>query len=190
MSAQRTFIFWTAPAAGWSRIIIRVTGRQLPDGSDSWSHMGLGFTDAAGEAGYFEALLHHGFTGPHPGEKLISFSKRGGRLAIEFLPANVFTPAVSDQIRQRCLAWTSYKSYHAWQLALMWAYERFGRRLGWRIPHSPGKVVCSEAVACLLWPYLDLRDAEHPDFDSVNPNSAWRSFLARLTVRQAGPELS
>lgn len=181
MAAIYTFIFWTAGDSCGSKLVIRVTGRKLEDRSDAFSHMGLGFELDNHQLVYFEALARYGFTGPHPIEKLFAFQKRGGTLLIQ--PVVGLHGPIAEQIHQRCLSWVGRTSYHEWQLGLMWAYERFGRRLGWRIPRSPCKVVCSEAVAELLWPHFDLRDPDHPAFDEVNPNSAYRSWLNQGTLK-------
>jgi len=173
MNAVKVFIFWTAGKSWLSRLIVRVTGRQLSDKSDAWSHMGIGFMLEDGKRIYFEALFSQGFTGPKPIEKLLAFRDAGGKLSIQF--TSIVGPN-AEATRERCLIWKMYKSYYAWQLLMMWAFERVGRFIGWRISRTPGKVVCSEAVGSLVWPFIDLRDEIRTGFDMVNPNSAWRKY--------------
>ena len=173
MTAVKTFIFWTAGKSWLSRLIIRITGRQLLDKSDAWSHMGLGFELEDGKRIYYEALFSEGFVGPKPMDKLLAFRDAGGKLSIQF--TSIVGP-MAERVRDRCVVWTVYKSYYAWQLVLMWAFERVGRFVGWRLRRTPGKVVCSEAVAALVWPFMDLRDEIRTEFDAVNPNSGWRKY--------------
>jgi hypothetical protein len=178
--AISVWLFWTARIRSpltW--LIVRVTGRRLPDKSDAWAHMGVGFTMADGREIYFECLYHDGFAGPKPREKLQAFWVAGGRLKIHRIPG--LTGYAAHRIYLTCSEWVGKKGYFAWQLAMMWAFER----LGIRVPPSPDRLVCSEAAARLLWPHLDLRD-EHRDFDEVNPNSAYRRFLEISSQRASG----
>jgi len=168
------FIFWSFVPRWWSWLIVRITGRQLPDKSDAWSHMGIGCI-SNGQAVYFEALVEKGFVGPKPIRNLIDkITETKGRLAIRKIPALDF---YANGIFSQAESWVGKKGYSARQLIQMWIYERIGRWLGIPVPKSPSRLVCSEAVARLLFPPMDLRDDEHEHFDEVNPNSAYRKFL-------------
>lgn len=171
----RAFIFWSYHPGLLGRLTVRVTGNQLPDHSDAWSHMGLGFQFAlnARDTVYYEALFSDGFRGPKSIWKLIDFEKTGGRVAI--YPVPIFGEN-ADRLKKLCDAWVGRKGYYAWQLVSMWSFERFGRFLGAHVPRSPDRLVCSEAVARLVFPAIDLRDDIRKEFDEVNPNSAWRKW--------------
>ena len=174
LEAVEAFIFWTYDPAAWiSRLIVRITGRQLPDKSDAWSHMGIGFKLLSGVDIYYEALFSEGFCGPKSFRKLLVFSETGGQLAVENIEC--IGESEVQQVWENCEALIGKRGYYAWQLFSMWAFERFGRFVGAHVPRSPGRVVCSEIVARLLYPYIDLRDEERA-FDEVNPNSAWRKW--------------
>lgn len=171
-------IFWSFVPEWWSKMIVRITGNQLPDKSDCWSHMGIIFHLENGESGCYEALFSKGFTGPEPLSALVDkIRSKGGSLAIR--PTGIKEIYVQE-IYERCQSWVGKKGYYAWQLALMWFYERVGRQRGWKIPPSPDKLVCSEVDARLVYPHLDLRDEIRTEMDEVNPNSAWRAYLAQM----------
>lgn len=173
--AVKLFIFWSFdPTSRMSSLTVRITGRQLPDKSDAWSHMGLGFELFNGDLEYYECLFHDGFCGPKPISKLIAFCDAGGCVSLQ--PVDSIKSPEAQQIRENCRAWVGTRGYYHWQLISMWAFERFGRFLGTHVPHSPDRLVCSEAVARLVWPWMDLRDSVR-DFDEVNPNSAYRKWL-------------
>jgi len=174
--ALKAFIFWSADDTSWlTPFTIRVTGGQLPDKSDTWSHMGLGFELAGGKTIYYENLFRDGFRGPKPIEELIAFRNAGGRLSIQ--PVDGLTVETCESIRDRCEAWADKRrGYYHWQLIAMWYFERFLRFYHRHIQPSPDRGVCSEDVARLLHPFVELRDTIR-DFDEVNPNSAWRQWL-------------
>lgn len=174
-TAISAFIFWSADASSWlAPLTIHITGHQLPDRSDAWSHMGLGFGLFDGRVVYFENLFSDGFCGPKPIEKLIAFHTAGGRLSIQ--PLDHLSSAVCQHIREKCEAWVGQRrGYFAFQLIAMGAFERVMRFVHRHIRPSPNRGVCSEDVARLLFPYVDLRDPDR-DFDEVNPNSAWRKW--------------
>lgn len=170
----KVFGFWSFVPCWWAKIIVWATGNQLPDRSDAWSHCGLAFEMNDGSMRYYEALIGEGFDGPKPIERLHDKIRRAnGRVVIENLdmvPANVWA------IYDRCNVWVGKKGYYAWQLILMLYYEKWGRWVGWHIPRSKNRVVCSEAQARLIWPYMDLREGGR-DFDESNPNSTFRRFV-------------
>ena len=175
MNPISVFIFWSYVPEWWSRAIVRITGRQLSDKSDAWSHMGIAFEFSDGSSQVFEALFSKGFTGPESMESIYKKIKsKNGEIAVI---ATGIKEIYVEGIYEWCVSQVGKLGYYAWQLALMWFYERIGRWIGWKIPKSPDKVVCSEMVARLITPYLDLRDEIRTEFDEVNPNSAWRKWL-------------
>lgn len=172
---MKVFIFWSYVPEWWARAIVRITGRRLPDKSDAWSHMGIGFESSDGQRIYYEAIIDKGFVGPLPIQNLINKinQHKEGRAAIKYL---TFEPYRVRGIQKECENWRGRKTYHQWQLAAMWFFERLGRWTGYHVKQSPDKLVCSEAVARLIYPPYDLRDELRRRFDEVNPNSAWRKY--------------
>jgi hypothetical protein len=172
--ADEAFIFWTRGTSALSRLIVRVTGGQLPDHSDAWSHMGLGFYMADGTQEYFEALAGRHVQGPKPLSKLKAWvqSDPRHRCHIELLPLDKQTSQLKYQIVR---SWVGTVGYSLWQLYIIWRTERFSwpMRAVW-----PG-VVCSELVARVLAPEVDLTDSYRTIPDAVNPNSAWRAWKAK-----------
>ena len=172
---MKIFLFFSTDPSSWlSRLIIRITGRQLPDRTDAWSHLGLGFVLDDGTQLYYEALFSQGFTGPKPFEYLRDFARAGGKVWTQPLPN--LSPEDVKIIKSDCDALVGRAGYYAWQLIAMWLFERLGRFLRIHIRPSPSRVVCSEVVARLVYPWLDLRDTTRTRFDEVNPNSAWRKL--------------
>jgi hypothetical protein len=51
------------------------------------------------------------------------------------------------------------------------------------VPHTPNRGICSEDVALLVYPALDLREAGQATFDETTPNSIWRAW--QLIKRKA-----
>jgi len=173
LRAKRIYIFWSYVPCASADATVWITGRQLPDRSDYWSHMGVIFEFNDDSQVYFEALVSDDFKGPKPIVKLLN-KTRTGRLAVERLE---FERHEIDYLYEQCQKWVSLKTYNKWQLAAMWFFERFGRWTGWHIPKSEDKVVCSEVVSELIVSRYDLRDEIRDGHDEVNPNSAWRKRL-------------
>jgi len=174
MRAIRTFAFWTFKAGPLARIICRVT-------KGSWAHMGIGFRMEDMSERYFEALYSKGVVGPKPISELKAFgNKKGCRWWYDYAELD---SGASQAKYLECRGQVGKVGYYAWQLACMWAFER----LGVPVPHSPDRVVCSELVARVLSPELDLRDAIHNKFDMVNPASAYRRWI-KLHAMDASSE--
>lgn len=142
-----------------------------------WAHMGLAFgmSDESGQ--YCEALMGENVTGPKDVAKLTALQAENSKTRIAFVLLQL-TPEECEQKRQLCFAWRGVMTYSKPQLLAMAMFERYGLP----VPHSPSRVVCSEFVARVLYPQIDLRDLRRTRFDEVNPNSAWR----RLMEIQAG----
>lgn len=175
--AVRVFVFWSYVPEWWAKAIVWITGKQLPDKSDAWSHMGIGFEMLDGCALYFEAIVEQGFCGPKPIKKLIDkINSSNGRLKVEYLID--LNSEGATWLYLKCEKWVGIKTYSAWQLIRMWFFERFGRWIGIHVRPTPDKLVCSEAVARLIHPFgYDLTDSIRIRYDEINPNSAFRKWL-------------
>jgi len=172
LTAIKVGLFFSFVPEFASKLIVRVTGKKLDNKSDAYSHCGVVFEMSDGKIIYYEALFSEGFSGPKPIKKLqAKIIKNDGRFCFWWLSLD---SAVAEQVRLRCENWVGTRGYYAWQLASMWWFERVGRHFGWHVPASPSKMVCSEACARSLFPWIDLRDNDHPRFDEVNPNSVYR----------------
>jgi len=191
ITPKRVFVFWSYVPEFWAKAIVWITGKQLPDKSDAFAHMGIGFEMSDESAEYFECIVRKGFIGPLPIKKLVDkINASNGRLKVVYLDYPEFDAMVLYNI---CKAWVGRKSYSEWQLICMWFFERFGRWIGLHIPRTSDLLVCSEAVARMIGPsenmvsseavyklsepYVDLRDEIRTRYDEVNPNSAYRKWL-------------
>tara|TARA_R110000824_G_scaffold10585_2_gene46525 strand:+ start:43 stop:603 length:561 start_codon:yes stop_codon:yes gene_type:complete len=128
------------------------------------THARLGFTLEDGSQVYFEALEGSGFDGPKPEKRVQNWVKNGsGRWTHHY---NLdLAPGIAEQIHERAQGRLGQWSYSVPQLLGMYFALRFGARLR----QSPDKVICSEAVARLLFPDVDLR--ENRTFENVTPLS-------------------
>jgi hypothetical protein len=160
------FIFFSLGEGWLSRLIAKVC--------KNWSHMGVGFRFSDGTAVYFEAWVPR-VRGPKPLSHLIDWvhQKPKRRLAIVEL---LIPPNLCERKYGIAQTYSGLIGYGELQLLAMWAFERFGKRWGWHVPKSPGRVVCSEYAARVLYPEFDLRDSIHTRFDEVTPGSAWNVF--------------
>lgn len=174
--AVSVFVFFTAAD---DEMFSRAT-QTACDGP--WSHVGIGFTLSSGNRVYFEALLNRGFVGPRPYADLVKWGmeKHHRFLVIEMPARLIINP---QAIYEDCLSmrkcWSGRRGYHAWQLARMWAFQRYGIP----VAASTDRVVCSEAVSRILAAFsmMDLRDKRRAKHDEVNPVSAWIRILAYLS---------
>jgi hypothetical protein len=146
-----------------------------------WSHIGIGFTMSDGSRVYFEALLKRGFVGPRPFSGLVKWGlEKHHRFLVVELPARlIINPqAIYEDALEMTAKWSGRHGYHAWQLASMWLFQRYGLP----VPGSDGRVVCSEAVSRILAAFsnVDLRDKRRASHDAVNPVSAFVRILAYL----------
>lgn len=164
-TATRTFIFWVDPATRFAAL--------AKFGTDGpWGHMGVGFELSDKSEIYYEALLSEGFVGPKPIARLHRFVAEDDKrkLVVAYTDLDAATSVAKRHVCEGLTGWLGYNSL---QLGLMAISERYHIP----VPRSPGKVVCSEAVARVLQPEIDLRDGRRVRFDMVNPNSAWRRYL-------------
>ena len=136
-----------------------------------WGHVGIAFEYHDGRIECFEARSAEGFVGPFPIEEARAYIKeRGGKFLLG-KPLVEISEQASAAIYENALDMVGNVSYSKIQLGLMWLSERYG----FKPKRSEDKIVCSEAVAMVVHPHLDLRDANHDSFDTVPPNSAyWR----------------
>jgi len=165
--AVGTWLFWTRGESLLSSLIRRVTG--------PWSHMGIGFDLEDGAPVYYESLFRDGFTGPKPWCKVVDWAakhpkRKWARRSLDL------SPEISERKRVLAQAHVGRLGYAAWQLLGMWWFERVGKRYGWHLRRSPKRAVCSEAVARILWPEMNLLNHPRRRFDEVTPSSAWRKL--------------
>jgi hypothetical protein len=184
--ATDIFIFWAAGESRFSELLMRVMGF-------SFSHCGIGFTVNRSEAPgpglatgsseiYFEALFGKGFLGPRPLEDMFVWAAKHPRRKITIMRLGVG----ADLATEKLIVAESYVGilgYAEWQLLAMWAFERFGRRFGLHVPRSSNRVVCSEAVARILYPQIPLTDQDHSRLDEITPKSLYHSAKAWLGRR-------
>ena len=71
---------------------------------------------------------------------------------------------------RRAQLFVGRRSYGEWQLFFMWLHARVGTR----VPSSPLKFVCSEYVARVLFPELDLRGDR--EMDELTPRDVWEAL--------------
>ncbi len=177
--AVKTFlVFVHCPERLLSRLIVRITGHRLPDYSDRWNHMALGFELSDGALVYYESLFGRKVEGPKSLTNLTDWAAESPSTRQLAMPNLPLTVDESERCRVMTETWVGTIGYAEWQLVTMWLFER----LGIPVPLSPFRVVCSELAARAVKPFrVDLTDAERPTEDYVNPNSAWR----KLRVLQA-----
>lgn len=135
-----------------------------------WGHVGLIVEFPTGEMVLFEALAGKGFVGPRPLQESLDYlDGRGGTYLLSH-PLQLMT-GQANSVYADAQAMVGTVSYSKRQLLGMFFAERYGIPL----PSSENRVVCSEACARLVYPYLDMRDIDHDQFDKVSPNSLyWR----------------
>lgn len=175
----RCFIYWTRDDRSLvSWLIRRVTGCD-------WSHVGIGFAfvdscDNPAGCVAFEALFGLGFVGPTPWQDILAWAKQPGR---SIMTEDVIPPSLMMLQEKYALALrlVGALGYAVWQLLAMWGFER----LGIRVPRSPRRVVCSEIVARILFPEIELR-TDGRSFDEVTPCSLLHAVqkVMRETRRQ------
>jgi hypothetical protein len=186
LAASSIFVFFVKGDSFLSRAIRRITG-------GTWSHCGIGFTipagamdpelrDHAGEEIYFEALFAKGFSGPRPLSDLYDWAAKDPERKVVVVRLGGGADFASEKL-VIAQTWCGTVGYAEWQLVAMWFFERIGRRIGLHVPKSTRRVVCSEAVARILYPQIDLTDADHPRLDEVTPVSlywALQKWLGRV----------
>lgn len=156
--------FWTYAAdSRISRMIASIT-------RSPFSHTGVAFRFADGRTEYFEALLSDGFRGRLSGEKLNAFAQKpGNRFQTMLLHVS---EGIAEGMYATALAMQG-AGYNVGQLL----YIALSHRYGTPVPSSPKRLICSEAHARILYPFVDIRDIHHRSFDEVTPQSAWIRHL-------------
>jgi len=169
--------FFTFSGSTISKLATWATGKP-------WGHTGIVFECSnAKQFEAFEARSDQGFVGPYDFNKTVDYiTKRHGRiLLVNHLSIDGYD-AASVYDRACSMAADGNISYSKPQLALMFLFERYGIKFR----PSKNKIVCSEAIARLLYPFIDLRDVNHPTFDTVTPNSAYYRICEIQAGYQAG----
>jgi hypothetical protein len=161
---KRVRLFYTYSGSKIARLAVWATG-------GPWGHVGIAFEHDDGTIELFEARSSEGFVGPFTLNEAQAYIKeRGGRFLLGS-PIEEIGRSEAEAIHEKTLAMVGNVSYSKLQLGAMFLAERYGIRPR----RSPLKIVCSEAVARNVYPYMDLRDCNHDTFDMVSPNSTyWR----------------
>jgi hypothetical protein len=153
--------------AWWSRAITRLT-----DGGPS--HVALGFENDSFPGEYYEALAGHRVRGPIPYQDAQDWAaKRPKTRRLEFVKLSEDRCLVDRKLKTAQM-WVRAAGYGHLQIVAMLLFLKFG----WRVPPSMGRVVCSELVARILWPDIDVTEGH--DFDAVTPANVWRAALKRI----------
>jgi hypothetical protein len=135
-----------------------------------WGHVGIVIEHLNGDMELFEALAGEGFVGPRPLQESLDYLDGIGGKYLLSHPLQLSTDQAS-KVYAASMAMVGSVTYSKLQLIGMFFSERYGIRLR----RSPKRVVCSEACARLVYPFLDMRDCSHPQFDTISPNSLyWR----------------
>jgi hypothetical protein len=160
------------------------------------SHVAVGFRYAGGftlkragelavtdDAFYYEALFGKGVVGPVPINDVygwVAKSKNGlvptRRIEIIEIPCD---PAVAALKRKVAETYVGSAGYGELQLLAMLAFIKWG----WPVPHSMGRVVCSEYVARVLFPEIWVAD----NFDEITPRDVYewaKRRAARATAQE------
>lgn len=163
--ADAMYVFFTTGEKAVSNIICRVDG-------GPFSHMGVGFKGKSEEI-YYEALVGKGFAGPRQFTDLVSWQmkKPGRKLLILEIPS---LASCAEQKRIVTETYSHVLTYSEWQLVALFCFIKFG----WTVEETLTRVICSEIVARICAPEMDLRDSKHKIFDVVTPGSAWRKLNA------------
>lgn len=172
------FVFFCKGESFISRLILRVS---------KWSHCGIGFSGKS-DAGvmpwvvYFESLFGKGFRGPYNIADLYAWAAKDPRRKVEIVSLGVSQDMAHEKY-VRATTLVGKLGYAEWQLLAMWWFERVGRRFGWHVPRSPEKAVCSESVARILFPEIDLRDPIHDRLDEITPGSLYDALMKWVRER-------
>lgn len=138
-----------------------------------WSHCGIAFKMSDCSWIYYEALFGRKIEPAKPMQKLVDWGMKNdsNEFAIIPIPESRLLPGQAEMIRQTAETYVNSATYAELQLLAMWAFERWG----WRVPASPGRVVCSEYLGRCLHPFFDVRPAGR-SFDELSPRNLWDWF--------------
>lgn len=160
--------WFSAPKSWWLQI------HNVP------SHTGLMFVRNSGESEYFESHSPEGWRGPKPKSRLEDWAgdheKRWFKmrpLDVSIEEAQALYQSCSDRLTDP--DWIDYPEHQIWEMAKAKLFKG-------DIKRSKG-VICSEAVAKILYPYFDLRlwSGKRPiTFDEITP---WRCQVIPLVRR-------
>ena len=158
--------------AWWSRLISKLTGGP--------SHVALGFDDQGDNGEYYEALAGHKVRGAIPYREAQDWQVRRPKTRrLEFVRISD-NPELIERKLLTAKTWVGAAGYGHFQLLAMLCFIKFG----WRVPKSIGRVVCSELVARILYPDIDLTEG-HP-LDAVTPANVYNAAKA-LIIRKEKP---
>ena len=131
---------------------------------------------------YFEALFETGFCGPEYLQNLFAWRDADKRRSVAVLWLRV-SPDLAQKKFLEASILVGKLGYAETQLLSMLWFERVGKYFGFKVPKSLDRVVCSQAVAQILAPEIDLRDSVHTQFDEVTPGSAYDAVLRYLASK-------
>lgn len=157
-------------------LLARLTRRPDRPLHEAWTHSRVGFELADGRRVYFEAIFREGWTGPHPEEKAEAWADKHPHRRIERLWIGDLTTLAVDRIWTRAKAMVEVWPYSPGQL--LWIYAAI--RMGIRVPKSPRAVVCSEGVARVAGPTVDVSNGKPADQVTPEDNRAAALPLAFL----------
>lgn len=161
------FVFFCWGDAFYSKLISRVTGGP--------SHAGIGFYYENRESRYFEALFGKGVVGPRPFTKVKDWFLRSPKTRnIDVIPINGFTPEQCALKLAMAHTYVDTAGYGEMQMLAMYLFYRFG----FRVPSTPGRVVCSEFVARLLSPEIELATKDR-SYDEISPAYLYHALRAK-----------
>jgi len=181
--------------APWSRAVSRLTG-------GGPSHVALAFLredsyfnlpefapdverERAPDGCYIEALFGRGVRRPRPVSDAYAWAARRPSRRIESWPLISLDPADQPSALARrkfaqALTWVGAAGYGHLQILAM----LLRKKIGWPVRRTIGRVVCSELVARIMYPEIDLRDGR--DFDETTPANTLRAAI-RLNGRILTP---
>lgn len=172
--ACEMFAIFTRGESLLAKLICRVTKGQ-------WSHAAIGFRLDDGSLVYFEALVGKPIGPAKRWQEILDWR---GKKPAQRRVATIWLPILPDVVQRKYLIAQTYagRTYAEWQLGLIWLAQRLG--ISFVNADNPGKMVCSELLARILVPEIDLRDLQHPSFDYVTPESACRNLLAWMVANR------
>ncbi len=168
------WIFWTSSPKIHARIIKWLT-------SSTWNHIGCAFTlnrPPDYDQVYYEALMDYDVSGPRPIGDLKRWEKRHPkrRFDMAYIPVDAYAASKALKEAERLQGISGYNFPN-----LLWIW--FSERIGIRVPHDEGKLVCSEFVSRVAYAAgIDLRDEKKRLHDEVTPESARRQVKNILSA--------
>jgi len=145
------------------------------------SHALVGFEFKNKEPEYYEALIAKGVEGPKPYRKVKEwFLESPDTRNIDMIRLDGISPESLKTKRAIAQTYVGTAGYAEMQLLAMLMFERHG----WRVPKSTNRVVCSELVARILVPEIDLT-SEQRSFDEITPGYLYDALKTHTLRRMS-----